>query len=74
MHTHPRWYRLKGRVLSLTKLYDWYESDFKQAAGSVLAFVARQSPAVKDLLAKKAKLAIKWLPYDWKLNSVENRP
>ncbi|HGY90992.1 MAG TPA: DUF547 domain-containing protein [Planctomycetes bacterium] len=74
VHTHPRWYRLKGRVLSLTKLYDWYESDFKQAAGSVLAFVARQSPAVKDLLAKKAKLAIKWLPYDWKLNSVENRP
>ncbi len=74
VHTHPRWYRLQGSTLFLTKLYDWYESDFEQTAGSVLEFVARQSPAVRKLLDDESKPSVRWLPYDWKLNSVENRP
>jgi hypothetical protein len=76
VHTHDRWYRfdVDRNVVLLTQLYNWYGGDFKQAAGSVLAFAARYDPALKQRLDAGRAPKIKWLDYDWSLNSQENLP
>ena len=76
VHTHERWFRLdaEAKSVSLTKLYKWYGGDFKQAAGSVLEYVASQVPELKKTLEAGKKPQIQWLDYSWKLNSKENIP
>ncbi|MCH9033323.1 MAG: DUF547 domain-containing protein [Planctomycetes bacterium] len=73
-HTHDRWfgYQPGANEVHLTKLYDWYGSDFKQVAGSVLDFAARYSVPLKSALEKAKKPRIKWLNYDWTLNDRKN--
>jgi len=75
VHTHDRWFRFdsKGAVVKLTKLYDWYGGDFKQVAGSVLAYAARHSKELQAALDAKKSPRIEWLDYDWRLNTSSNR-
>jgi hypothetical protein len=75
MHSHDRWFRYEpgAKTVFLTKLYDWYGSDFEQAAGSVLQFAARYSMPLREARDKGAKPRIEWLDYDWKLNDAKNR-
>ena len=73
-HTHKRWFRFdsaKG-VIHLTRLYQWYGGDFEQVAGAVLDYAARYSPQLKQALDAERKPNIRWLNYDWSLNSKEN--
>ncbi|MEE9211613.1 MAG: DUF547 domain-containing protein, partial [Phycisphaeraceae bacterium] len=75
-HSHERWLRFdpdKG-VVYLTKLYDWYGSDFEQVAGSVLDHAADYSPDLKQALETGRKPRIRWLDYDWQLNDKRNAP
>ncbi len=68
--THDRWLRYEagsGRV-DLTALFDWYGGDFKQASGSVLAFVARYAPDVRRAVEAGTKLKVRYMDYDWSLN------
>lgn len=76
VHTHDRWYRydVDRNVVHLTQLYNWYDGDFKQAAGSVAAFAARYAPALQQRLDAGQTPKIKWLDYDWSLNARENLP
>ncbi|MBI5863089.1 MAG: VTT domain-containing protein [Planctomycetes bacterium] len=76
VHTHERWFRFdsKSGVVKLTKLYDWYGDDFKQVAGSVLAYAAKHSKELQAALDAKKPPRIEWLDYDWRLNSRENKP
>ena len=55
--------------MNLTSLYDWYHGDFEQVAGSVLEYAARYSPQLKDAIDAGRNPRIKWLEYDWNLNS-----
>ncbi|MBI2921165.1 MAG: VTT domain-containing protein [Planctomycetes bacterium] len=73
-HAGPRWFRFKAGEdrVELTRLYDWYAGDFEQAAGSVSRYAARWSPALKGALDSGKSPSVKWLPYDWSLNSTEN--
>ena len=73
VHAHSTWFQFDAdaNVVRLTKLYNWYGGDFEQVAGDVLQFAARYSPELKQALANDALPRIEWLPYDWKLNSVE---
>jgi len=75
-HQDERWFRLEpGRgVVHLTRLYDWYGGDFEQSAGSVLEFVARYAAPLKVRIDAGKTPEIAWLPYDWALNDVKNRP
>ncbi len=67
-----RWFRFDPRenVVRLTRLYDWYGDDFRQAAGSVLEFAARYSPDVKAALEAGKTPKIEWIDYDWALNDI----
>lgn len=75
VHSHDRWFRYQpnAKDVHLTKLYDWYGSDFEQAAGSVLEFAARYSPPLKAAMDQGTKPRIKWLDYDWTLNDAKNK-
>ncbi|MGE0376269.1 MAG: VTT domain-containing protein [Planctomycetaceae bacterium] len=75
VHSHPRWFRYDagGNVVSLTKLYDWYRTDFTQQAPSVLDYAARFVPSLQQTLDPGRRPAIRWLDYDWRLNSRQNK-
>lgn len=57
--------------LLLSKLFDWFESDFERDAGSVLAFVQRHAPADARAFISRhaANLDLEFMDYDWTLNA-----
>jgi len=70
VHSGARWLRFDpvSGTLHLTKLYDWYGSDFLQAAPSVEEYVAAHVSSVRAALDTGRSVKIRWLPYDWSLN------
>ncbi len=77
VHTNEsRWFRYdrSNGTIHLTPLYKWYSSDFEQAAGTILKYAAQYfKPLGEDLKAGK-RPAVRWLDYDWSLNSQKNLP
>lgn len=53
-------------VLHLSKLFEWYSSDFREAKGSVVEFVAPYFPAIGASSGKE--FPIQHEEYDWSLN------
>jgi len=61
----------RERIASLSMIFKWFEEDFVEAAGSVLAFVARyvnDSELARELTQPGYRL--EYLEYDWSLNGV----
>ena len=60
-------------TLYLSKIFDWFDSDFIKSKGSVESFVAmyitQNIELQKKIVAKNFK--IKYLPYNWKLNKAK---
>ncbi len=54
-------------TLRLSKIFDWFESDFREAKGSVAEFVAPYFPALAASAAAPAP-KIEYVEYDWALN------
>ncbi len=75
VHGHATWFQFdsKAKVVGLTKLYNWYAGDFEQVVGGTLQFAARYSPELNAVLTNGDTPSIESLPFDWKLNSVENK-
>ena len=73
-HTHDRWFRFDAdnNTVHLTWLYQWYGSDFEQEAGSVLKYAARYAPELEQAIEAGRTPEIRWLEYDWRLNSIEH--
>jgi len=73
VHRESRWFRFdeEAGVVYLTKLYDWYGSDFRQVAGSVLGYAARHAPRLAG--ADLDALDVRFLDYDWDMNAQESR-
>jgi hypothetical protein len=70
VHSDDRWLRFDpstGR-LRLTEIYKWYESDFRQGAGTVPEYVALHAPPVRAALDASQRVEVLWIPYDWSLN------
>ncbi|MDX1805359.1 MAG: DUF547 domain-containing protein [Alcanivorax sp.] len=59
--------------LEVSKIFDWYDSDFEKAAGSVESFLLRYAdtlalpPQARQALRQNT-LDLHFLPYDWRLN------
>ena len=68
VHTHPRWLQLNSNKnqLKLTALYQWYAGDFEQVSGSVLQYVATQSPPVERIVNRNPDIS--YIDYSWRLN------
>ena len=62
-----------NKTLKLSKIFDWYKTDFTKKAGSVERFIApyiTNNPAVrKELMNNKFKIS--YTTYDWKLNEAK---
>ncbi len=67
--------RAKGRVY-VSRIYDWFDDDFEDAAGSVLDYVARHAPKgdAAHIRANRKRLKVNYLDYDRGLNDVMDRP
>jgi hypothetical protein len=64
-----RFDRERGRV-ELSKVFEWFASDFERDAGSVLAWVAHYAPEAEAEWLRESKPKLAYLPYSWKLNDV----
>lgn len=58
---------IEGNRVKASQLFNWYDGDFKQAAGSSAKFIARYRPSDSALLAR-TDLKLDYLDYDWALN------
>jgi hypothetical protein len=72
VHSHDRWLRVDGDTVYLTRLYDWYGSDFETDGQTVRDFVSAQSEAASAAFARGAD--VEWIDYSWALNSRDNAP
>lgn len=61
-----RWVKVAGEKVLLTKIFDWYRTDFEFDGGSVLGFVRRYR--TKPLPAGEPQ--VEFMSYDWHLNRV----
>ncbi|MGQ0696213.1 MAG: DUF547 domain-containing protein [Nitrospiraceae bacterium] len=60
------------KVAWLSMIFEWFETDFTQAAGSVLAYVARyidDPELAKELVQPNCR--VEYLEYDWSLNGIQ---
>lgn len=65
--------RVEGETLYLTELFEWYEDDFVDTAGSVRAFIeAHADEKVVDEIEPTGR--IRHIDYDWRLNKPDNFP
>lgn len=76
VHSHPRWFYFDpaGNVVHLTALYDWYGGDFTRDVPTVAEYAAGAAPALRRAIADGHLPSVRWLEYDWRLNSLRNRP
>lgn len=70
VHRDRRWAHFDGTTLYLSKIYLWYRHDFRQDAGGPVFFASQYLPELADALAIGKPPRIRWLPYDWKLNTL----
>jgi len=56
------------KTIAISKIFDWYESDFEEAAGSVKEFIARYAPSEYRSLIASPDCDVEFLDYDWRLN------
>ncbi len=64
LKNHNKNYR-QDKVLYLSKIFKWYSEDFGDNEKNILAFVGQY-------LDVKGLSSVKYLDYDWSLNSLEN--
>ncbi len=64
----PKHNHLEGNTLYVSKIFKWFKDDFK---GDVVGFFLRYADeGLKGrLLAKRNQIKVKYLDYDWSLNS-----
>jgi hypothetical protein len=76
VHSQVRWFRwdAASNTAHLTELYRWYGGDFEHEAGSVLRFVGRYAPPVREAVAAGRPPRIQWTEYDWSLNGKPGKP
>ena len=75
VHARRRWvhHEPDAGVVWLTKVYDWYRGDFEQTAGGIAEHVSRYVPSVAHAIRERDPLSIRWMDYDWSLNSADNQ-
>lgn len=63
---------VKSKTIYLSKIFDWYEDDFKKSSGSIEKYLAEyiDDEKVKQMLLNK-EFKIEHLDYDWNLNDTK---
>ncbi|NTW50437.1 MAG: DUF547 domain-containing protein, partial [Chlorobiales bacterium] len=61
-------FKWEGKTLYLSRIFDWYESDFRKKYGSVTNFLAQYFTDEERALLERGEVKIEYLEYDWSLN------
>lgn len=69
----PRQLEIDGNTLRLSRLFEWYEADFVEEAGSIREFIRRYADE-ETAAALQDTTRISYIDYDWSLNKPENFP
>lgn len=69
-HNDPRWLKLEGDTVKLTRLYLWFRGDFTQKAGSPVEFAAQFNTQLAARL-KKGDVDVEIMEYDWSINAAK---
>lgn len=56
-------------TLYLSEIFKWYAADFTSQQGTVAAYAARYMSKEVQQAVAQGKVKVKYLPYDWSLNS-----
>ncbi len=74
VHHHQTWFQFEPEndAVMLTRLYQWYGSDFAQVAGSELKYAAQFSPALQAAIEREHLPRVQFMDYDWRLNDIAN--
>ena len=69
------WFDVDKKTAHISKIFDWFEQDFVDDAGSVQRYLARHvdDPKLADAL-ETDEYRIKYLPYEWSLNGTLTEP
>jgi len=65
-----RWVEITPAEILLTKIFEWYDKDFKSHAGSIRDFLRRYLPKEQAALLE-ANQPLVFFDYNWNLNKVE---
>ena len=65
-------FHLKHKTLYLSRIFDWYEGDFEETAGSLPAFLLPYLEQEWGVLFKSGDFRVEFLDYDWSLNAAES--
>lgn len=68
--TRNRWDE-KNNTLHISKIFKWYGDDFKNASGSVPAFLAPRMAGSEAQQQQLNQAKIEFLDYDWSLNETQ---
>ncbi|RMF59845.1 MAG: DUF547 domain-containing protein [Calditrichaeota bacterium] len=68
-----RWVAITEDAIRLTKIFEWYEADFKKDAGSIRKFLVRYLPEKQNILFNP-NIPLEYMDYDWSLNQSKNHP
>ncbi len=69
--TRNRFDEAKSRA-EVSEIFDWFKDDFVRDGGSVVAWIAKYSPASQATWLSKGKVKLSSLDYSWKLNDVQH--
>ncbi len=62
-----QWVEVTEEVLQLSRIFDWYEADFEEYAGSVREFISQYRKEDRGAILDSHR-ALKYKKYDWDLN------
>ncbi len=63
--------KLEGNTLYLSKIFEWYRSDFESKKGSLLKYIAQFLSGEERERLEKGNITIKFLDYNWNLNEAK---
>lgn len=64
------WVRVETDRILLTAIFNWYQQDFVEYAGSVRQFIARYREKDKQAILDESR-PLEYMDYNWNLNKVE---
>lgn len=62
-----RWLKIEEKEIWLSKIFDWYKSDFEGSGGSIREFLAKYREDDRETIMDKTR-ELKFMDYNWDLN------
>lgn len=65
--------QIEAKAIALSKIFSWFAEDFRNSAGSVVAFVRRFVSLEKQAMLNFTDSDLRYLEYNWTLNAQDGQ-